>query len=342
MSPAGELGIFYQNDKVQTLLQADRATTVVSTPQTVLAQCSANALQAATMLLGTDQQASPLSESDPNGMRAAGYTPYGLESALQGCLGFTGQLRAGGLHGYLLGNGYRFYDPMLMRFYSPDALSPFSMGGLNCYAYCSGDPVNFSDPTGHMKRVHMASSTVRSRSRSPQRVASRSPSPVAWEDLMRHPGWDDPPQVPSRPNSPNVLDQMMAHPGWPGTPATADSFSGISRSQVSLPDAATTTHLEVPASSSARPPAPTPRRERPVRVFPITRERAEDMISLLENMNPQVGGRSIEESKAMIRSAIDIRVAGGNVAAPTLHAGQSRAERNYISCFIARLRNRFP
>lgn len=168
MSPTGKLGIFYQNDKVQTLLQADHATTVVNTPQTVLAQCSANAHQAATMLLGTDQQASPISESDLNERRAAGYTPYGLESALQGCVGFTGQLRAGGLQGYLLGNGYRFYDPMLMRFHSPDALSPFSIGGLNCYAYCGGDPVNFSDPTGHMERVPMASHTSRSRSRSPQ------------------------------------------------------------------------------------------------------------------------------------------------------------------------------
>jgi len=36
-----------------------------------------------------------------------------------------------------------------MRFNSPDSLSPFGDGGLNGYAYCVGDPVNRSDPTGH-------------------------------------------------------------------------------------------------------------------------------------------------------------------------------------------------
>ena len=35
-----------------------------------------------------------------------------------------------------------------MRFNSPDQLSPFDAGGLNAYAYCSGDPVNRSDPSG--------------------------------------------------------------------------------------------------------------------------------------------------------------------------------------------------
>ncbi|WP_147458691.1 RHS repeat-associated core domain-containing protein, partial [Pseudomonas savastanoi] len=37
----------------------------------------------------------------------------------------------------------------LMRFNSPDSLSPFGKGGMNAYAYCAGDPVNRSDPTGH-------------------------------------------------------------------------------------------------------------------------------------------------------------------------------------------------
>lgn len=37
-----------------------------------------------------------------------------------------------------------------MCFQSPDSQSPFGAGGLNCYAYCAGDPVNFSDPSGHM------------------------------------------------------------------------------------------------------------------------------------------------------------------------------------------------
>lgn len=51
---------------------------------------------------------------------------------------------------YILGNGYRMYNPIVRAFYSPDSESPFGAGGLSRYAYCGFDPVNFSDPSGHM------------------------------------------------------------------------------------------------------------------------------------------------------------------------------------------------
>lgn len=77
------------------------------------------------------------------------YTTYGdLPARVTTGLGFNGELRDGFMHAYALGNGHRCYCAALMRFFSPDALSPFDQGGVNAYAYCQGDPINRLDPTG--------------------------------------------------------------------------------------------------------------------------------------------------------------------------------------------------
>lgn len=67
-------------------------------------------------------------------------------------IGFDGQYLdsdTGTLH---LGNGYRAYNPVLMRFNGPDIWSPFGRGGINLYAYCAGDPINRADPSGHFSQ----------------------------------------------------------------------------------------------------------------------------------------------------------------------------------------------
>lgn len=47
----------------------------------------------------------------------------------------------------------RYYDPRIRRFISPDNidyLEPTSFNGLNLYAYCGNDPVNYYDPCGNL------------------------------------------------------------------------------------------------------------------------------------------------------------------------------------------------
>ncbi|PKQ75540.1 RHS repeat-associated core domain-containing protein [Aeromonas sobria] len=65
-------------------------------------------------------------------------------------LGFNGEWLDPVLEGYHLGQGYRIYQPKLMRFNAPDSLSPFNGGMYNTYVYCQNDPINFTDPSGHL------------------------------------------------------------------------------------------------------------------------------------------------------------------------------------------------
>lgn len=78
------------------------------------------------------------------------YAPYGYRLPNHYILGFNGECLDPVTGFYNLGNGYRGYNHVLMRFNSPDSLSPFAEGGFNAYAYCPGDPVNFLDPSGHV------------------------------------------------------------------------------------------------------------------------------------------------------------------------------------------------
>ncbi|MCU1752770.1 RHS repeat-associated core domain-containing protein [Pseudomonas sp. 6D_7.1_Bac1] len=81
-------------------------------------------------------------------MTTSSTTPFSLIDS--NTLGFNGYPYDGASGTYLLGNGYRAYNPRLRTFHSRDSLSPFGGAGINRYHYCHLDPINFTDPSGHI------------------------------------------------------------------------------------------------------------------------------------------------------------------------------------------------
>ncbi|MEG5264244.1 RHS repeat-associated core domain-containing protein [Pseudomonas sp. JDS28PS106] len=110
--------------------------------------CAQRPQQSRTVLYATDRAGSLLAQVQAGQPDRFAYTPFGHRPLMAG-IGFNGELPDPLTGHYLLGNGYRAYNPVLKRFNSPDSLSPFGEGGVNAYAYCAGDPVNRSDPSGH-------------------------------------------------------------------------------------------------------------------------------------------------------------------------------------------------
>ena len=144
---------FYCKSRLSTEVQGAIKQSIVQHGDLLLAQqrFEGGALQ--TSLMTTDQQRSVMQtfKADQPSQLAA-YSPYGhrsRENGLLSLLGFNGERPEPVTGHYLLGNGYRAFNPVLMRFNSPDSLSPFGKGGLNAYTYCLGDPTNNYDPDGH-------------------------------------------------------------------------------------------------------------------------------------------------------------------------------------------------
>ncbi|MEB2621280.1 RHS repeat-associated core domain-containing protein, partial [Pseudomonas sp. YuFO8] len=149
---------FYQNERLSSTEQNDRKIHYLYLVDQPLGQQEQDAPEK-TLLLMADGKNSVLAESgQENGqstLRKAVYNAYGErnpDDELQCLLGFNGEVRDELSGWYLLGRAHRAYNPTLMRFHSPDSLSPFEAGGINPYVYCSSDPINKVDPTGHYNR----------------------------------------------------------------------------------------------------------------------------------------------------------------------------------------------
>ncbi|MCE5992339.1 RHS repeat-associated core domain-containing protein [Pseudomonas sp. KCA11] len=113
------------------------------------------------------------------------YSPYGYffsVNALVGTLSFNGEHLDALSKLYFLGRGYRAFSPVLMRFNRPDEFSPFDIGGLNCYCYCLGDPVNRQDPNGKTSFATLALTAIAAR-RFKSRLFAKVKGPVEWFPL---------------------------------------------------------------------------------------------------------------------------------------------------------------
>ncbi|TPW38352.1 RHS repeat-associated core domain-containing protein, partial [Serratia sp. SRS-8-S-2018] len=143
--------LYYLDDRLNVRADDRSCTRLVRGAEQAVAQVRTNGNNNREVwLTGTDGAGSLLLAGDGVKADYHAYTPYG-ESPAAGVpvMRFRGE-RPDRVSGhYHLGNGYRTYSPALMQFLSPDSLSPFGAGGINPYAYCAGDPVNRSDPSGH-------------------------------------------------------------------------------------------------------------------------------------------------------------------------------------------------
>lgn len=149
---------FYLKDDLVTELKGPQRFTLLLAEERPLAVMQTNDSGPRTDLLVTDRSGSVLYGISPQQHQAFNYPPYGTPAKERPTYlpGYTGQLPDPITGHYLLGNGTRAFNPVLMRFNSLDTLSPFGAGGLNAYVYCKGDPINYTDPTGHYSIPGMA------------------------------------------------------------------------------------------------------------------------------------------------------------------------------------------
>lgn len=139
---------FYQNRQLHTLKSALDIRSIFRAAGLSLAEHSDKAAN----LLETDKSGTVMGALSLSDQSVYAYMSYGHCLKIpsdHSMVGFDGQLIDPVLRAYLLGNGYRAFSPIFMRFSSPDSHSPFGTGGINSYCYCLDDPINRTDTSGH-------------------------------------------------------------------------------------------------------------------------------------------------------------------------------------------------
>lgn len=171
---------FYQGAGLVTIKQDARSCTVLRSPNQALVELHEQAGGRENLLIASDVQGSVLNSRTDADKTTVDYTPYGhTHDDGNAILGYTGKKREP-TGNYLFGNGYRGYNPASMRFNSPDSYSPFDAGGLNAYAYCMSDPINHSDPSGHIRLRTNSLPPIK-----PVRTFSQTPTQVSPVPMRR-------------------------------------------------------------------------------------------------------------------------------------------------------------
>jgi RHS repeat-associated protein len=177
---------FYLQDRLATEVQGALQRSIMQHEDQLLAQQQRQNGTSESRLLTTDQQRSVRAILDATRPQHLAYTPYGHRGPESSLLGFNGERPDPVTGHYLLGNGYRAFNPVLMRFNSPDSWSPFGRGGLNAYGYCVGDPVNKRDDTGHMPFGKLFSLFSRRQGLSRQNLLSKSKQSLSTSQESLH------------------------------------------------------------------------------------------------------------------------------------------------------------
>ncbi|QXH51715.1 RHS repeat-associated core domain-containing protein [Pseudomonas fakonensis] len=200
--------LFYQGKKLHTLINDGISSSLLHTANIAHAEYRTTAQGVESLLMATNEPGSVLqARSSSDRVQVLSYTAYGDAPAhlsVMQTLMFNSEWREPITGGYFLGNGYRLLNTVLRRFNLPDNMSPFGAGGLNAYAYCSGDPINKTDPSGHMEKPVFKTPQLKPRAPILQSRSSH-PSQTALSSL-RHdvqPHWS--------PTSPEVFKRRVEY-----------------------------------------------------------------------------------------------------------------------------------
>ena len=143
---------FYCKSRLATEIHGTTYHAIMQHDDQLLAQHTDSVTEHTNTLFATDLQRSVLRTVTGDEQPDTVYAPYGHTTATLAhqLLGFNGERPEPKTGHYLLGNGYRAFNPVLMRFNSPDSWSPFGKAGINAYAYCMNNPVLTEDSSGHL------------------------------------------------------------------------------------------------------------------------------------------------------------------------------------------------